>query len=240
MKAMILAAGLGTRMQPITLTRPKALVEVKGKTMLQRNIEYLKAAGVTEIVVNVHHFVEQIIEFIRSNNDFGVRIHISDETDAVLETGGGLKRAQSFLEEEQAFILMNVDILTDLSLTDMMAFHQNQADALATLAVTQRDSSRLLLFNPENQLKGWKNEKTGEKIILNADESCLVSRAFSGIHILSSRIFSHMKSEGKYSIINTYLELAEKFPIYGYDHSEGIFLDVGRPEVITVAENLIE
>ncbi len=236
---MILAAGLGTRMQPITLTQPKALVEVKGKPMLQRNIEYLKAAGVTEIVVNVHHFAAQIVEFIRSNNEFGIRIHISDETDAVLETGGGLKRAQPFLDGQEAFILMNVDVLTDLSLAEIIAFHKSHKDALATLAVTERASSRLLLFNSDQKLKGWKNEKTGEQILLDSEESNLTAKAFSGVHILSPRIFQYMTQEGKYSIINTYLALAESHSIYGFDHSEGFFLDVGKPEAILLAEKLL-
>lgn len=235
MKAMILAAGYGTRMQPLTLTRPKALIEVNGVTLLERNIRYLMAYGVTELVINVHHFATQIIQFLAEKQHFGINIHISDETDAVLETGGGLKRAAPMLMGTQPFFLMNVDMLTDLSLEALWAFHHRQPNALATLAVTARTSSRQLLFDSENTLKGWKNLSTAESI-LHAEESTLQPKAFSGIHLLSPDIFSHLHDSGKFSIIPAYLSLSNTHKILGFDHSGGKLLDVGKPEAIAVAE----
>jgi N-acetyl-alpha-D-muramate 1-phosphate uridylyltransferase len=237
MKAMIFAAGLGTRMQPLTLNRPKALIEIEGRTLLERNILYLKSGGITEIVINVHHFAEQIVDFIEKNAGFGIKIHISDEKDAVLETGGGLLRTRPFLAGEEDFLVMNVDILTDLSLKNFIAFHQKQANALATLAVTNRNSSRALLFDAHNQLKGWRNDKTQEQILIDT-ENTLEAFAFSGLHIISPRIFDLIQQEGKFSIITTYLDLAKTQAIYGYNHSEGKILDVGKPEAIAIAAEL--
>ena len=238
MKAMILAAGFGTRMQPLTLTRPKALIAIKGKTLLERNIGYLQSFGVTEITVNVHHFANQIADFIAENKAFGITIHLSDESDAVLETGGGLKRAQRFLEGDSPFFLMNVDILTTLSLEKLLLSHQKNEDALATLAVSDRSSSRVLLLDENQRMKGWRNEKTQEQILHASPETPLIPKAFSGVHILSPRIFDFMTQTGKFSIIDTYLELCQTQAIYGFDHSGDAFLDVGKPEAITTAEAL--
>lgn len=235
---MILAAGLGTRMQPITLTRPKALVEVKGISLLERNILYLKAAGIEEIVINVHHFAQQIQDFLAAKQNFGISIHISDESEAVLETGGGLLRAKPFLQGDSDFILMNVDMLTNLSLEKLADFHKNKGNALATLAVTERKSSRQLLFNAEMQLKGWENTATNDIILLNEAKTDLKPLAFSGIHLISPRIFDYLQGEGKFSIINAYLELAKNHNIFGYNHSGDLLLDVGKPEAIDLAESM--
>ncbi|MFN0200017.1 MAG: NDP-sugar synthase [Bacteroidia bacterium] len=237
MKAMLLAAGFGTRMQPITLSRPKALVEVGKMTLLERNIRYLKAFGVDELVINVHHFAEQIIDFLKEHDNFGITIHISDETDAVLETGGGLKRAAPYLQGNAPFILMNVDILTDLDLAKMRNFHAEH-NALATLAVTNRTSSRALLFDENFELKGWQNDNTGEKILTTEQNISLQKFAFSGVHILSPAIFEVIAQEGKFSIITTYLALAKQYAIYGFEHSESKLLDVGKPEAIEKAIHL--
>lgn len=235
---MILAAGFGTRMQPITLTRPKALVEIKGITLLERNIQYLKSFGVEEIVINVHHFAEQIVDFLKEKNDFNIKISISDETDAVLETGGGLQRAKSFLQRNEDFILMNVDILTNLNISQLFDYHKNKANSLATLAVTTRPSSRQLLFDENMQLKGWSNENTGEKILVNENEPNLKPMSFSGVHIISPKIFEYMEMQGKFSIITAYLELAKSQNIYGYNHDGDLLLDVGKPEAIEKAMQL--
>lgn len=237
-KAMILAAGLGTRMQPITLTRPKALVEVKGISLLERNILYLKTAGIQDIVINVHHFAQQIQDFLAAKQNFGISIHISDESEAVLETGGGLLRAKPFLQGDSDFILMNVDMLTNLSLEKLADFHKNKGNALATLAVTERKSSRQLLFNAEMQLKGWENTATNDIILLNEAKTDLKPLAFSGIHLISPRIFDYLQGDGKFSIINAYLELAKNHNIFGYNHSGDLLLDVGKPEAIDLAERM--
>ncbi|MFN5253290.1 MAG: NDP-sugar synthase, partial [Chitinophagaceae bacterium] len=168
MRAMILAAGLGTRLKPFTDHHPKALALVNGKSLLQRNIEYLQQYGIKEVIVNVHHFADQIIHAVQTNNGWGSIVTISDETDEVLETGGGLLRAKNYFIEEERWILMNADILTDLPLDKMIAadelFTQKaEGDLMATLAVTNRATSRNLIFNAAGTLCGWKNNTTGEE-----------------------------------------------------------------------------
>lgn len=233
-KAMLLAAGLGTRLKPFTDHHPKALMEVNGKPLLQRNIEYLKSYGFTEFIINVHHFSDQIREFLKTNDDFGVQIQISDESDEVLETGGGLVKAKELLGDE-SFLVMNADILTDLNLEDLIQFHyQNQP--LVSLAVSDRESTRKLLFQENKHLKGWKNFSIGEEIIVSNE--VLIERAFSGIHIINPRIFSKIPTSGKFSIMKSYMELMETESILGFDHSGGIFVDVGRPESVVEAEQL--
>lgn len=161
MKAMILAAGLGTRLKPWTDHHPKALAQVNGKPLLQHNIEYLQRHGIQEVIVNVHHFADQIIEAITLNNGWKTTVTVSDETDAVLETGGGLKKASWFFDTGD-FVLMNVDVLTDMNLKAMISHHRKH-QCLATLAVTNRATSRYFLFDEEHELCGWKNIETGEK-----------------------------------------------------------------------------
>lgn len=236
MKAMLFAAGLGTRLKPFTSNHPKALAEVNGKPLLQRNIEYLKHYGITEFVINVHHFPEQIISFLERNDNFHCNIFISDESDALLETGGGLKKAAQFLTGSDPFLVMNVDILTDLDLSKFIKWHKEN-DALATLAVTERETSRYFLFNQRNELAGWKNLKTEQEIIVKP-ENDLRARAFSGIHIIEPAIFDYMKQEGKFSIVDVYLELCREHKILGYDHTSDILIDVGKPEAIAKAESL--
>jgi NDP-sugar pyrophosphorylase family protein len=235
MKAMILAAGLGTRFKPWTDKHPKALALVNGKSLLERNLVYLQSFGIKEVLVNVHHFAEQIREAIIINDGWGSNIHISDESDEVLETGGGLKNAAEFFDQG-SFILMNADILTDLDLNAMMSFH-NEKKPLATLAVTNRRSSRYFLFDRNERLSGWRNTKTGEeKISIPGKE--LKEKAFSGIHVISPEIFPLIHLQGKFSIVDVYLELAGTHSILGFDHSGSKFVDVGRPEAVLIAEKL--
>lgn len=232
MIAILFAAGLGTRLKPFTDNHPKALAVVNGKTLLERNIEYLKSYGIIEFVINVHHFANQIVDFLEKNENFGVKIEISDESDEVLETGGGLVKAKELLGDKP-FLVMNVDILTDLNISELMNFHlENQP--LVTLAVSDRDSSRKLLFEENNQLKGWKNLNSGEKII--ASKNPLTEKAFSGIHIINPEIFEKMPTSGKFSIMTTYMEIMKTEKIFGFDHSGGILVDVGRPESVLEAE----
>ncbi len=231
MKAMILAAGLGTRLKPFTDHHPKALAVVNGKTLLSRNIEYLRAHGIGDIIVNVHHFADQIIQHIEESSYTG--IYISDETEAVLETGGGLKKASWFFEDGQPFVVMNADILTNLNLSAVIQFHQ-QHHALATLAVSNRNSSRCFLFNPELKLCGWRNNKTGEEKI-SIPKSDYLPMAFSGIHIINPAIFKLISQEGKFSMVDVYLALASSHHIQGYDHSGSILMDVGKPESLAEA-----
>lgn len=232
MQAMILAAGLGTRLKPWTDIHPKALAIVNGKSLLQRNIEYFQQFGITEVIVNVHHFADQIIDAVKKNNGWGSNITISDETNAVLETGGGLQKASWFFKED--FVLMNVDILTDLDLHAMTALHQ-QKKALATLAVTERNTSRYFLFNDDRQLCGWKNIQTGEEKMKRNDNP-LYPKAFSGVHVINPQIFSLIQQQGKFSMVDVYLSLCGQNTIQYFDHSSSRFIDVGKPESVLKAE----
>ena len=233
MKAMIFAAGLGTRLKPFTENHPKALAIVNRKPLLQRNIEYLKSFGIDEVVINVHHFADQIIEFLEENNYFGIKITISDETDQVLETGGGLVKAKTNFDED--FLGMNVDILTDLHLTNFIKAHQENK-ALVTLAVSDRNSSRKLYFNDKNELKGWRNLKTKEEIKAVDSLDDLNDLAFSGIHVINPALFDKITETGKFSIMKVYMDLMKTESIIGFDHSGGILIDVSRPESVLEAE----
>ena len=233
MKGMILAAGLGTRLKPFTEKHPKALFPVNGKSLLQRNIEYLQSFGIKNIAVNVHHFADQIKDALAENTGRGSKIFISDETNEVLETGGGLKKAAVFFKDNrEPFVLMNADILTDLNIDRMKAQHLQYAP-LATLAVTDRSTSRYLLFDENNILCGWLNEKTGEQ-----KGKPGTKKAFSGIHIISPEIFSLITEVGKFSLIDLYLRLANDHKIMSFDHSDTKFIDVGKPESVEEAERM--
>lgn len=235
MKALLFAAGLGTRLKDFTQNCPKALVPINGKTLLERNILYLKSYGITEFVINVHHFADQVIDFLKTNDYFGCTFEISDERNELLETGGGLKKAKSFLESE-TFLVMNVDILTDLNISDFIFAH-NANKALVTLAVSDRESSRKLLFNTENILCGWENRAAGE-IIISRESTNLKLLAFSGLHIIDPKLFDFLNDEGKFSIMKSYLEIAKNHIIKGFDHTGGHLIDVGKPESIVEAEKI--
>ncbi|MCL2413088.1 MAG: nucleotidyltransferase family protein [Bacteroidales bacterium] len=267
MKAFILAAGLGTRLKSATENRPKALVEINGKPLLQMLIEKLKQSGYTDIVVNVHHFADLVIHFLNVNQNFGVNIQISDEREQLLDTGGAILNAQNFLENEPYFLVHNVDILSDIDFSKIAEQHV-RSGALATLAVRDRDTSRKFLFDENLKLRGWQNIRTGEtrhcelqsseatgakrssaKPIQDAIDCFatlamttekLVPLAFSGIHIINSEIFKHIKQRGKFSIVETYLDLAKTFDIRGFRHDENFWLDVGKPEQLAQAENFFK
>ncbi len=234
--AMIFAAGLGTRLKPWTDHHPKALAVVNGKPLLQRNIEYLRNAGITHIIVNVHHFADQVIGFLEQHRQFGMHIEVSYEENEPLETGGGLQKAAWFLEQSNPFLVINADILTDMDIDDFLAYHL-QHRPLATLAVTGRSSTRAFLFNSNQQLCGWQNLKTGEvRKTAQADEG--IPKAFSGIHLIDPRLFSLLTETGKFSMVDVYLRLATDHLITGYDHSGSRLIDVGKPEAIGEAEKL--
>jgi NDP-sugar pyrophosphorylase family protein len=244
MKAMLLAAGFGTRLKPFTDYYPKALAVVNGKTLLQHNIEYLQRFNIYDVIVNVHHFAQQIIDAINQNNGWGSNITVSDETDAILETGGGLKRAGWYFKDKEDFVLMNCDVLTDLPLTEMILFHEINKP-LATLATTTRESSRYFLFNEDNILCGWKNVKTGEKripqssFLIHEEGLELRAKAFSGIHIINQKIFSLMQqTEIKFSMVDVYLSLCAEHKILSFDHSATKFIDVGKPESLEAAKKM--
>ena len=236
MKAMILAAGLGTRLKPWTDKHPKALALINGKSLLERNIKYLQQFGIDNVIVNVHHFAGEIIETIEKNKGWGSRISISDETDVVLETGGGLKKAEPFFAGEENLVLMNVDVLTDLRLDKMIGYHLFN-EALATIATTRRKTTRYFLFNENDELCGWRNVETGAEKIVKT-HNALQQKAFSGIHAINKEIFSFMKQEGKFSMVDAYLDAAKTQTIKSFDHSQSKFIDVGKPQSIIEAEKL--
>jgi NDP-sugar pyrophosphorylase family protein len=247
MKAMILSAGLGTRLRPLTDHRPKALVEINGRTLLELALSRLRSFGVCEVIINVHHFADMIVEYLKTNHNFGMRIEVSHE-ERLLDTGGGLKKAAYFLLEdfhrsEEPFIVHNVDVLSTIDLARMVRFHAaNQA--LATLAVQDRKTSRYLLFDEELQLSGRRTGDDGkpELVRLSSVEPSLVrpqqahALAFSGIHVISPRLLTMMIEDGAFSIITAYLRLAaqgEKILAFGAD--EYYWCDLGRPDDIAKA-----
>jgi NDP-sugar pyrophosphorylase family protein len=228
---MILAAGLGTRLKPFTDNHPKALAHVNGKSVLQRNVQWLQQYGITDVIVNVHHFAEQIVEAVHASKGWGSNVRISNESDEVLETGGGILKASWFLRQTTDALVMNADILTNLPLDKMLAFHR-QYKPLATLATTNRATSRYLLFE-NNTLCGWKNTKTGECKGRDGE-----ARAFSGIQILHGGIFNKIKRSGKFSMIDVYLELCSSNTILSFDHSNTKLIDIGTVEKLQEAEGL--
>lgn len=248
MRAMILAAGLGTRLKPFTNDHPKALAIVNGKTLLQRNIEYLQAYGIREVLVNVHHFSDQIIRAVQENNGWGSTITISDESNDVLETGGGVLFAADYFKNEAAWLVMNADILTTLPLDKMIAadtlLSEGNENYIGTLAVTNRRTSRNLLFNEKGVLIGWKNNTTLEekwataKTSLHHDANNIEAKAFSGIQIIHAPFFTALQLQGKFSLIDAYLQIATTNPIGYYDHSDSILMDVGKPENLEKAATL--
>ncbi|WP_447951743.1 nucleotidyltransferase family protein [Chryseobacterium koreense] len=237
MKALIFAAGKGTRLKPFTDHHPKALAVVNGVPLLERNIKYLQSFGINDFVINVHHFGEQIIDFLKKNDNFGAKIEISDERKELLETGGGLVFAKKFLDFDEDFLIMNADILTDLDLNYFVNYHSEKKD-FATLAVSDRKSSRKLLFNEQMVLKGWLNVETGEQRLAEFNKD-FKSLAFSGIHCVNPEIFKKIKRTGKFSIMEEYLDLMGTDTIYGYEHSAKL-IDVGKPESISAAEKLFK
>ena len=239
MKAMIFSAGLGTRFKPWTDNHPKALALVNGKSLLQRNIEYLQQYGIKDVIVNVHHFAEQIIDTVKKNNGWGSNIIISDETNEVLETGGGLLKAEQLFTPGERFITCNVDILTDLDINNLLLFHEMHKP-LISFGVTNRKTSRYLLFDDYDRLCGWRNVKTGdEKISIKKER--YIEKAYSCVVVFDYSIFEMMKKNnfsGKFSLMDVYLTLAADQVIMGYDHSGDRLVDVGKPESVQEAEKL--
>ncbi|MFH2094181.1 MAG: nucleotidyltransferase family protein [Bacteroidota bacterium] len=238
MRAMVFAAGLGTRLRPITDNTPKALVKVNGKPMLENVLRRLIRFGFEEIIINVHHFADQVCEFLENNKNFGIDISISDESDYLLDTGGGLKKARWFFDNKP-FIVHNVDVITDLDLRKIYKFHISQ-DAIVTLAVRNRKTARYFLFDKENNLCGWKNFETNETKIARMPRSKLIPIAFSGIQAISPEIFDYMDRDGAFSITDVYLKLAaDNKKIAAYNHDDTFWMDLGRPENIIEAEKII-
>lgn len=233
-QAMIFCAGLGTRFKPWTEKHPKALAMINGKSLLQRNIEYLQQYGIWDVIVNVHHFADQIEEAVNISKGWGSNIKISDERDRVLETGGGLLHAKSLFKPGERFITCNADILTDLNINALLSFHE-QEKPLISFAVSQRNTSRNLLFDENHILCGWKNNATGEERISVAKEN-LIAKAYDCVVVFEYEVFDHIHFTGKFSLIDLYLDLAKTHRMVGFDHSGDRWIDVGKPENVAVAE----
>ena len=237
MKAMIFAAGLGTRLQEETSDKPKALVKIGSKPLLQHAIEKLKSEGISEIVVNVHHFSEQVISFLNGRN-FGLPVHISNESEKLLDTGGGLKKAAELLKGNDPIVIYNVDILSNLNLQKVIENHQ-KSGALVTLVVRKRETQRYLKFDAEQRLVGWLNKKTGKtKVSVPENFSQATEMAYSGIHIIQPRIFDLMPTEERFPIFNLYLELAKNYLLKGYFDDSELWMDVGKPGQLEEARRL--
>ena len=238
MKAMILAAGLGTRLRPLTDHRPKALVEIAGRTMLEITLSRLRAFGIREVIVNVHHFADMIVEYLKKNHNFGMRIEISRE-EVLLDTGGGLKKAAWFFLEEsgalgESFVLHNVDVLSTIDLRRMAQFH-TEHQALATLAVKNREASRYLLFDERLQLCGRQVGRDGEPELVGPLQP-VQALAFCGIHVISPRIFAMMPEEDVFSIIDCYLRIAaQEEKILAFQADEDYWRDLGSPDNLSQA-----
>ncbi len=231
MKAMILAAGLGTRLRPLTDDRPKALVEVAGRTMLEITLRRLASFGIHDVIVNVHHFADLVIEYLKMNDNFGMRIEISHE-DILLDTGGGLKKAAWFFQEgdsQEPFLLHNVDVISTIDLSRMVQTH-NESRSLATLAVQKRETSRYLLFDQQNQLCGRRAGRDQNPEIVRASAE-MEALAFSGIHVISSQLLPMISENGIFSIIATYLRLAgQGESISAFRADNYYWRDLGKPE----------
>jgi NDP-sugar pyrophosphorylase family protein len=239
MKAMILAAGLGTRLRPLTDTRPKALVEIQNHTLLEITLTRLSTFGITEAIINVHHFADMVETYLKSKNNFGMRLELSREDDLLLDTGGGLKKAAWFFLEnadrlDDPFLIHNVDVISTIDLAAMLQFH-TQHQALATLAVQSRESSRQLLFNTQLQLSGRRTDNKDQKMIIPSGARDLFlgplqPLAFSGIHIISPRLLPPLTETGPFSIIDSYLRLsAQGEKILAFRHDNSDWRDLGKP-----------
>ncbi len=238
MKAIIFAAGLGTRLQPLTLNKPKALVEINGITLLELAIQKLTHHGFTDIIINVHAFGTQIIEFV-SQHSFDARISISDERNLLLDTGGGLAKALHFFSDGEPFLAYNVDIITSVDLGKFYKQHLMQRP-LASLMVRKRNTSRYLLFDREMNLSGWRNTSNGEEIWVNGTKATTEEFAFSGIHIVDPKISKYIKTENTpFPIMPFYLDIAKHEPIKGVIDKDSAWFDVGKLEQLKEAEKFL-
>lgn len=231
---MIFAAGLGTRLRPLTNDRPKALVELCGKTLLHHHLHGLRAIGIRDIVINVHHFAPKVIAFIHHPQFNDLSIRVSDESDLLLDTGGGLLRAAPLLTDSDPFLLINVDIITNADLEQLIRAHQTSG-SMVTLATNTRQSSRVLKVTQGGLLGGWANLATGQEIVARPAEA-LHNEAFCGIHVLSPKIVEHFSKKGAFPIIPEYLAIAARYPIVCQPIKADYWFDVGKPADLHEAE----
>lgn len=237
MKAMVFAAGLGTRLRPYTNDRPKALVELAGQTLLAHTLTKLKKSGINEVVVNVHHFADMVIDYLKQQDYFGLTIYISDERELLLDTGGGLLKARQWLGDAP-FLIHNVDIITNLNIDALLAAHMRQKP-LSTLAVRQRKTSRYLQFSPDNMLAAWYHAGTGERRV-SREVEVVNNWAYSGVSVISPQLFEYFPSDREvFSIIDVWLAAAQTGAVYAFPHTTDQWIDVGKPAALAHAEKLL-
>lgn len=234
--AMIFAAGLGTRLGNFTNTKPKALLDIQKKPLLFYCLTKLKKYNYTHVVINVHHFANQIIDYLKNNTIEGLNIYISDETNLLLDTGGGLFNAKVFFKNADNILIHNVDIISNIDILALENEHNN-SNNLATLAVSKRNTTRYFLFDNDMNLKGWKNTLTNETKVFSS--SCLSEYAFSGIHLVSTKIFDLEFNSNKFSLTDFYLQYCEKYNIRGFVHGSDTWVDVGKIDNIPKAQKII-
>lgn len=237
MEGLIFAAGLGTRLRPLTNSRPKALVELNGKSLLIRTIERMVGAGIKRIVINIHHFADLMRETIKSIDIPGVELIISDESELLLDTGGGLKQASKYFTKGEAVMIHNVDIYTEIDLGELVSMYE-ASPKHAFMVIRQSDGGRVLRFGADNLLKGWTNTVTGEEKVSSPDFYGAENFGFCGIHIVSPEFIQCITGNGVFSIIDEYIAQAKQFQIHGYLYS-GRFIDLGTPQAIKQAESFV-
>ncbi|MBE0649936.1 MAG: nucleotidyltransferase family protein [Bacteroidales bacterium] len=239
MKAMILAAGLGTRLGSLTKDKPKALVPFGGRPMLEGLILRLKGQGFEDILINVHHHAEQIMQFVKEHQALGVDIRFSHEKDALLDTGGAIAFAKNFFKGAEPVLIHNVDVYSDINFRKLFEFHTRK-QSMATLVVRDRETGRKLLFDEEMGLKGWENQKTGERKWVKEPHENLSSLAYSGIYVVSPDFAENIPFTGAFSIIDTWLKMASDYPIYGWFDANSLWYDLGSPDRIKRAEEELQ
>lgn len=239
MEALLLAAGLGTRLKPLTNNRPKALVEVNGISLLEWNLNRLINSGSRKIVVNVHHFGDQVIDFIKGRT-WSIPIEISDERDLLLDTGGAIKKSEPLFSGKEPILIHNVDILSHINLEELVNHHLD-SKSFATLAVSERETSRMLLFSPEDSLCGWMNQSTRETLWTDEERKDYRKLAFSGIAVISPELLNLLpEADHPYSVIPEYLRIAKNHGIKAFTHKKEDWIDVGKPETLALASKFIE
>lgn len=232
---MILAAGLGTRLKPLTDRIPKALVPIAGKPLLEWQLEKLRAAGIREVVINVHHFADQVEAYVRENASFGMDIRFSDERELLLETGGGLRKAAALLGNDQPVLVCNVDVLSTICLDKLIAAHDPKT--LSTIVVSPRETQRYFLFDTDRRLMGWTNRKTGEVKPAELNTEGLEPLAFSGMHVVSPEIFEVMQPyPDKFSITDFYIDQCREHVIKAFVPSDYRMMDIGKIDSLDEAE----
>lgn len=238
MRAMILAAGLGTRLQPLTNSIPKALIKINGYTVLELQIRKLKSFGFNNIIINIHHHANLIVDYLKINSNFGCKIDLSDESEQLLDTGGGLKKAAHFFSDSSPFLVHNVDIITNLNLNRFFDHHKKEND-ITSLAVMERKSSRYFVFDEENFLVGWKNEKTEESKVVRKPIGKIKLMAFSGIQIVEPKIFKYFPDKDIFSLVDLYLAAARQGKVTAFNHTDDIWFDLGKKENLPKAEKIL-